>query len=254
MLYSFYWSRLLRLCLAVLTASKSRLLLSPHFNNMGENAEKPMDSDDCPYELWDERVDYAGQWIVAKSVNFRRKGHGSQEHGVWQSFHRPKKIDAKDQLEGVSIIGVLKRGDRKFFILVKQYRIASRKWIIEFPAGMLDPKESPIDAGLRELLEETGYHCSRSDVISCSSGRQVLDPSMSDDAVQYLHVEIDGNAEANLSPKQQLMDDEHIEVLEVECSQLFAFLTEYCSTRSDTVVEASLHTFAMGLSMAGRFS
>lgn len=40
--------------------------------------------------------------------------------------------------------------------LVKQYRAAAEKWIIELPAGGLGPGEHPDLAAPRELLEETG--------------------------------------------------------------------------------------------------
>lgn len=42
-------------------------------------------------------------------------------------------------------------------ILVKQYRYAQRKELIELPAGKIDKGESPIEAAKRELLEETGF-------------------------------------------------------------------------------------------------
>lgn len=40
--------------------------------------------------------------------------------------------------------------------LVKQFRSAAQKWVIELPAGGLEPGEDPDLAAPRELLEETG--------------------------------------------------------------------------------------------------
>ena len=40
--------------------------------------------------------------------------------------------------------------------LVKQYRAAAQTWIVELPAGGLEPGEDPNQAAPRELLEETG--------------------------------------------------------------------------------------------------
>ncbi len=47
-------------------------------------------------------------------------------------------------------------------ILIEQYRVPLKNWIIEWPAGLLkDPGspagETPEEAAKRELLEETGY-------------------------------------------------------------------------------------------------
>lgn len=43
------------------------------------------------------------------------------------------------------------------FIVVSQYRYALQKETLEFPAGKIDPGETPEQSVHRELLEETGY-------------------------------------------------------------------------------------------------
>jgi 8-oxo-dGTP pyrophosphatase MutT (NUDIX family) len=42
-------------------------------------------------------------------------------------------------------------------ILVDQFRAGSRRDSLETPGGLLNPGEDPLEAGARELLEETGY-------------------------------------------------------------------------------------------------
>lgn len=42
-------------------------------------------------------------------------------------------------------------------LLVKQFRSASQTFMLEIPAGVLNPSEEPIAAAARELREETGY-------------------------------------------------------------------------------------------------
>lgn len=42
-------------------------------------------------------------------------------------------------------------------LLERQYRYPMGRVVMEFPAGKLDPDESPLRCGMRELLEETGY-------------------------------------------------------------------------------------------------
>ncbi|MCX8185068.1 MAG: NUDIX hydrolase [Sulfolobales archaeon] len=43
-------------------------------------------------------------------------------------------------------------------ILIKQFRAPASGWILEVPAGRVDPGESPEEAARRELVEEIGYH------------------------------------------------------------------------------------------------
>jgi ADP-ribose pyrophosphatase len=42
-------------------------------------------------------------------------------------------------------------------LVLKEYRHPVGKWLFGCPGGTIDPGESPIEAGKRELLEETGY-------------------------------------------------------------------------------------------------
>ncbi|MEM1903303.1 MAG: NUDIX hydrolase, partial [Pyrobaculum sp.] len=42
-------------------------------------------------------------------------------------------------------------------ILVRQFRPALGLWTLEIPAGTLESGESPEEAAVREMVEETGY-------------------------------------------------------------------------------------------------
>lgn len=49
--------------------------------------------------------------------------------------------------------------DDKVFYFVEQFRYGVDKNLIEFPAGKIDPGESPETAAHRELREEIGFEC-----------------------------------------------------------------------------------------------
>lgn len=51
-------------------------------------------------------------------------------------------------------------------ILVRQYRHAAGKWLLEIPAGTLDPGEDPLEAAQRELREEIGFAAGRIDLLA----------------------------------------------------------------------------------------
>ena len=46
-------------------------------------------------------------------------------------------------------------------LLVRQYRKAVERMLLEIPAGGLDPGEDPLDCARRELAEETGFTAER---------------------------------------------------------------------------------------------
>src|SRR5687768_1551122 len=63
----------------------------------------------------------------------------------------------------VHVIALTKEGK---LVMVEQYRHGSDTIELELAGGMIDPKDaSPLEAGLRELREETGYEGTKAEVI-----------------------------------------------------------------------------------------
>jgi ADP-ribose pyrophosphatase len=58
----------------------------------------------------------------------------------------------------VNLIAVTPEG---LLVLVRQWRHGTRRFELELPAGMIEPGETPEEAGARELREETGYTAER---------------------------------------------------------------------------------------------
>jgi len=52
---------------------------------------------------------------------------------------------------------VLALTDAEEVVLVREYRPGPREALLELPGGLVDEGETPADAAVRELLEETGY-------------------------------------------------------------------------------------------------
>ncbi|MDX9802075.1 MAG: NUDIX hydrolase [Spirochaetia bacterium] len=62
-----------------------------------------------------------------------------------------------DSPDWVNIVCAVKNdNDEECFLMVRQFRHGSASITLEFPAGLVDPGEEPVEAAARELLEETG--------------------------------------------------------------------------------------------------
>ena len=64
---------------------------------------------------------------------------------------------------GCVVVPILDDGS---ILLVRQYRHPLKQYILELPAGKLEPDEDPLDCAARELREETGYEAESLDKLT----------------------------------------------------------------------------------------
>ena len=102
---------------------------------------------------------------------------GKKEHYMERRIYKQFRVEVKRQrlpngrfvdIERVArpnasaIIALVKCKDGKKKIVMNwQYRPAISKWVYEIPAGKVDPGETPKQAAIRELREETGFIAKR---------------------------------------------------------------------------------------------
>ncbi len=90
-------------------------------------------------------------------------------------------------------------------IFVNQFRYALNKVTLEVPAGKLEPNEDPLEAGLRELSEETGLSAEKVDYL----GALYTTPALIDEVIHmYL-------ARGLSKGEQHLDEDEFVNTLEM---------------------------------------
>lgn len=129
--------------------------------------------------------------------------------------------------QGVCIIPVL----NDEIIFVKQYRSGAEKVLLELPAGIVDENETPLDAAIRELQEETKYSSTKITYL----GAYYSSPGFTDELV-HLYI-----AEDLFPSSLNLDEDEFLELSKYNKKQINRLLTS--NTISDMKTALGLMFF-----------
>ena len=74
-----------------------------------------------------------------------------------KSVETLKSVTHDNHPDGVILYGV--HGEEKDkVVLIRQYRYPINGYVYEFPAGLVEPGENMLEAGIREMFEETGLN------------------------------------------------------------------------------------------------
>lgn len=162
-------------------------------------------------------------------------------------------------VDGVSIVAFLNRLTGSEILLEKQYRPSIDQFVVELPAGLIDPGETIEQTAVRELKEETGYI----GVADQTSGIMYnglysdglaehdwfdTDPGFCNTNLNLVYVQVDMTLPDNQSPKPDLEDNEFIECFTVPVSQLYAELQKLGS--EGYAIDARVGSMAAGIEIA----
>jgi ADP-ribose pyrophosphatase len=185
------------------------------------------------------------RWITLKKLTYIDQ-EGKER--TWECAER--KTRRSSTLDAVAILAIIRSRANSFglsTVLVEQYRPPINKAVIELPAGLVDKNESPEDAAVRELYEETGYVATR---VIKSSPVIVSDPGMTNANMKLVVLEVLMEGQLEI-PDQHLDIGEHIVRRVVELRKLESELQEY--NRKGYSVDARLFHLATGYTMASGF-
>jgi len=114
----------------------------------------------------------------------------------------------------VNIVAITEKNE---IIFIRQYRFGSDRVELEIPGGAVEEGEPPLEAGLRELLEETGYAGENGRII----GKVCPNPAIQGNFCYTVLVE---KVRKVAEPALDEMED--IEVLTVPEGEIFALVKD----------------------------
>jgi ADP-ribose pyrophosphatase len=119
-------------------------------------------------------------------------------------------------------------------ILIRQYRHAAGQFLLELPAGRIEPNEVPLAAARREMIEETGFRAKRWTPLT----KYFASPGFLGESMQiYLARDIKQGA---ANPEE----DEHIEIVRTPLSQALALIAANKIHDGKTLIGVSLYAAA----------
>lgn len=222
------------------TKLKRAVTIAPEISNLHPDVPRPViPRNNLCHKVGDtnvitlETIDYTDQNGVARKWDMAtRKGKGSD-------------IDVAD---AVIVVPLLRNsGSQKVdTLLVEQYRPPVGKDTMEFPAGLIKKGESPEDAAMRRIREETGYVGKECSIMPGYDVSRTLcmSPGLTNETVHCVLVDVDLDDPANQGGlKQDLKDGEYTVVKRVELREGLNKVLE----EGDNMPYAGLYMFSLGL-------
>ena len=97
-----------------------------------------------------------GKFITRYDVDYvTSEGHGK----TYEMISRNPNIQTLEDLQNKmpdSVILILTDESGERILINREYRMATAQWVCNFPAGLIEPGETPEESAKRELREETG--------------------------------------------------------------------------------------------------
>mmetsp|Transcript_5043 Transcript_5043/g.14326 ORF Transcript_5043/g.14326 Transcript_5043/m.14326 type:complete len:237 (-) Transcript_5043:1393-2103(-) len=189
------------------------------------------------------------RWLSLRTISYTDQEGKARK---WDVVTRTTK-QSSDKADAVVIIPLLRhhhndtrKKDSIDTLLVEQYRPPVGQVTVEFPAGLIDEGETPEDAALRELREETGYVGEKCRVVPQVSRQVNMSPGLTDETVHVVVVEVDlDNPYNHGTPKAELDDGEHVTVKRVELNAGLKQVLE----EGDSQPIMGIYLFALGLEL-----
>jgi len=166
----------------------------------------------------------SGRYLKLETLHYR-DDHGAER--LWEAAGRVGSFGAV-----IIVAKIVRTGE---ILLIRQFRPPAGKHLIEFPAGLVDPGETPEVTAVRELREETGYRGK----VTAVHPPAYSSPGLSGEQLYLVEMTIDDDSD----PVPCNEEGESIETFRVPLAGLGAFLDQ-CEERGDGI-DAKVRVYAL---------
>ena len=168
----------------------------------------------------------SGGWISLQKIKYL--GHDGKVR-TWESASRINSQGA------VMMIPVTHPGDK--LVIIRQFRPPTGRLVYEFPAGLINPGEDPVEAAVRELKEETGY----TGTVDYCSPQVFTSPGLSSEFVHLVKMSVDLENQPDLAT--HFDESEYIETFLVAQDELADFIRR--AEREGCGVDTKIYMWAI---------
>ena len=177
-------------------------------------------------KILDRETIASGGWISLQKVTYL--GHDGKTR-TWECAARIHSQGA------VMMIPVTRPGDK--LIVIRQFRPPTGRLVYEFPAGLINPDEDPVEAAIRELKEETGY----TGTVDYCSPKVFTSPGLSSEFVHLVRMTVDLENQPDL--ETHFDESEYIETFLVAQDELADFIRK--AEREGCGVDTKMYMWAI---------
>eukprot|EP01126_Amoeba_proteus_P003984 TRINITY_DN11358_c0_g2_i2.p1 TRINITY_DN11358_c0_g2~~TRINITY_DN11358_c0_g2_i2.p1 ORF type:complete len:166 (+),score=36.41 TRINITY_DN11358_c0_g2_i2:69-566(+) len=137
------------------------------------------------------------KWLSLKTISY------VDSSGTQRSWDVCERTTTTGTVDGVDVLAVIKNNGEEKVVIELQYRPPLKKLCLEFPSGLVDEGETPGQAALRELKEETGYF---GELVFNDGLELACEPGLTSAITNFLHVTVNTEDPKNSHPQPELQD------------------------------------------------